>query len=257
MKTYALLAALTALVAASFPYLPGPKAESRAAAAVRSERVVHLAGLTLRENRLGDERVTLANVAEFRTEAEVDAYIAARSAELGRLAAASPDRVISVQISPVAALPLESLERHLAGRGARLDALSLDVYTAGALSHTVAFDRTTKMLDVDAGPAAIARRVVEIECRAPRVAADGREHRLRPAATTVGLRFARARMSAGAAAALQLDPAIALVDPTADIVDLYAAEARRVVVTSMPQLFVERRDLARRAEIRKAGLPQQ
>ena len=248
MKKALLLASiLAALMAGAITFSASDSEHGKLPIGYVDEQV-SVNGLALRVRGFKPSHLKVSNVPRLATQEDIDLYVAKRRQDLTQLAQQSPDREVEVLISPSRKLFLEDFAEQVSEHRLALDALSLDLFIGEQWSHTVSFDRHTKMVDITADPKAIAERVIEIESLAPRPHPKpgvASVPAVDPENSKVAIRFVRGRLSTQAAATLQQDPAILLVDPITDIKDLFRDDARKVTVTEMPQLYVEQAALLR------------
>lgn len=200
--------------------------------------VTQAGGVSLKVTGVKGLYLKIYNSPRFNTLADIHSYINVRRGQLTKLANAHPDREIDVSVSPAEKLYLSDFGSILRQHQLALEELSLDVFVDDKWDRTVGFDKTSVLMTLSDNPHKLAQRVLEIESSRP--ALPGAGDALPPGRTALGVRHARARGRAIAAARLQSEPGILLVDPVADIEDAFKTEAGTITVVTMPQLYVEK-----------------
>jgi hypothetical protein len=174
----------------------------------------------------------------FNSEDEIDRYVSDRKAKLEDMALDDPKREIEVVISSENTLSLGAMKEKATEAGLVISEMGLDFYVNGEWSRMAQFDASSSVIDPAWSAEEIAEKFHQIEGSTQ--AGNTKRSRQEAAFTSIGMRFARGRISADRARDMQADPEIMLVDPLTDIEDQLRSEYGEVKIGDVVQLFVLR-----------------
>jgi hypothetical protein len=182
----------------------------------------------------------------------LDKYVESRKRVLKKLATQSPNRIISVDISPAEEISLIDFW-HLRDRhGLDIDVLYLDLLVDGNWTATVCASdediegKKSRVFDFSKNGADIEKQLKKVYYSTPPPPGQGTA-RPDPTSITYKIQHARGKIPSEKAIPLQGEPSILLVDPATDLKDAFSNKAADIYVVDMPHLYVMKRNILGKA----------
>jgi hypothetical protein len=184
------------------------------------------------------------NSPKWESVAEIDAYVGKRKAALRLLAGKDPKRQIEVALSPKKHLDLPKMWQLKAAHSLDVDQVTLNWFAKdgtyrGAMGiGDPAGDGEQVVVNFDQAVESVEAQVQDL------IANVAGEKRIRRGELIPKVVAVRGKARAEDAVRLDSDPAVTLVDPVTDLLDAEKARALDVTVVDVPQLLVEREQIA-------------
>lgn len=209
----------------------GVAPEVLATSATSSRAVEALAGASLRVEGLAPFWVRIDNITDISSPRELSDYIAARDAALTYLAAADPDRRISVQVAFTNSPSLSDVLSLAAKYDATWEQIHLEALVDGErlFTHVIAESAAANLTGASAAEvqASLAGLIVEADIPTCGVS---------PSAIEWQPGLVRLSTNASSAVAIRESQGIAAVDPLADVQEHFSRRAASVTVGDWPRV---------------------
>jgi hypothetical protein len=178
----------------------------------------------------------------------LDKYVENRKRALKKLATQSPDRIISVDISPAEEISLIDFSLLCDRNDLDIDVLYLDLLVDGNWTATICASdediegKKSRVFDFSKSGADIENQLKKVYYSTPPPPGGGTA-RPDPTSVTYKIQHARGKIASTQAFSLQEEPSILLVDPATDLKDAFSNKAADIYVVDMPHLYVIRRNI--------------